>query len=114
MRISDWSSDVCSSDLLEMWATSASGGDLDQLRQGEDLAALRHAAEAVAADRDPGARHDARELLRDQHADTEPLGPGVHARGPLGAIGSESCRERECQSVYIWVVTVPGIKTTTR
>src|SRR3546814_14725053 len=67
-----------------MWATSASGGDLDQLRQGEDLAALRHAAEAVAADRDQGARHEARELLRDQHADTELLGQGVHARGLVG------------------------------
>src|SRR3546814_10107148 len=71
MRISDWSSDVCSSDLLPQ----------DPLRLGLDLS-LRRAGVGLLAARGQGGRH---------------LGRG--ALLPLPQIGRASCRERVCQYV---------------
>src|SRR3546814_18946877 len=113
MRISDWSSDVCSSDLaalelvLDVVHLAAEqehdGGGLD-----EDLHALvldhvlqlalllgvldhvAHAGAALGADADPEAEH-------------RPLAPGdeiLHA----AQSGRASCRERGCQYVLI-----PGV-----
>src|SRR3546814_16714612 len=82
MRISDWSSDVCSSDLL-----------LD--------AFARQEADAGAAQglRIPAAAHPMRGLAspyREQQGDRR-----AHEQ-----IGRASCRERVCQYVYISVVGV--------
>src|SRR3546814_20222757 len=82
MRISDWSSDVCSSDLFSFMARSPVRAILSCRRRG--LHAVAHAVlgrvhRLVAA--------------RDQ-----------------GQIGSASCRERVGQYVYISVVAVPRRK----
>src|SRR3546814_1876213 len=81
MRISDWSSDVCSSDLL---ARGESGGDVRDF----DLHPLRSAKAAVPAV--PGDRRDGDQGHRAQEARRE-LG--------AGQIGRASCRERVCQYV---------------
>src|SRR3546814_11793710 len=101
MRISDWSSDVCSSDLLVE-------------REDEGLAAAVHAIEDLGPDRD-----DRRDV-------DDSAGPARHEAGCRGvgqtrergdierdhllhgvdAIGRASCRERVCQYVSIWVVAV--------
>src|SRR3546814_11713308 len=103
MRISDWSSDVCSSDLgvfkgetintpsmlavedaifaLE-WAKSLGG--LDGLKARSD-------ANAAALDRIVAER----EWL--SHLAADPASRSKHSVC-LSAIGRESCRERECQS----------------
>src|SRR3546814_6019112 len=89
MRISDWSSDVCSSDLLE-------GDELpDECRDGVGCQAEQR--------RRVGHRH-ARVAADDPH-ELE-LGPGereVGKRSPDEApgpqIGRASCRERVCQYV---------------
>src|SRR3546814_3585022 len=72
MRISDWSSDVCSSDLID----------------GADPRAIPHLV------------HRVRRLF-DLDADPAPV-HRVFADDPLlarGKIGRASCRERECQYV---------------
>src|SRR3546814_14333486 len=87
MRISDWSSDVCSSDL---------GDDLRSHPRGAD--ALR-SPEAGCRDRAPGSRPGG----------GGPAGGGQAARQAVGAarqIGRASCRERVSQSVSISVVAV--------
>src|SRR3546814_2442104 len=79
MRISDWSSDVCSSDLREVHGTGA----------GMDVAA----AQFLLGHVDAGARHHRRtgdEHLRDALD---------HHREMAAEIGSASCRERVCQYV---------------
>src|SRR3546814_19278299 len=86
MRISDWSSDVCSSDL---WlpsnaASSRCGG---------------HRAE-------PDRAHPCRTRLQGR-ADRLRPDRNLRHRQPLRRqIGRESCRERVCQYVYISVVAV--------
>src|SRR3546814_15317785 len=93
MRISDWSSDVCSSDLPGL-AAELGVDRLDRL-----AVALRAAVAAALAGRlvddDPGGAH----LL---------LAALAQPAGLVGAlqIGRASCRERVCQSVSISVVAV--------
>src|SRR3546814_18476790 len=98
MRISDWSSDVCASDLA--------GGTVE-------VASLRHGIHVGADDNLALARLGtgeggiavAGEVLLAQQA--EPLGTvGEEAVRrllpfPVGAHGRASCRERVCQYVYI-------------
>src|SRR3546814_6384381 len=76
MRISDWSSDVCSSDLLE----------------------LEHAHRPVPDD-GAGLFQDAGQLLRGLRADVEDEVVVGHRVGRLDGIGSASCRESVCQYV---------------
>src|SRR3546814_3712818 len=117
MRISDWSSDVCSSDLLGMTA----GGLVEVTRQraGQPLAALLMRPPERAPRADPMAQACAalRLSLRELGSGTPVLvaAPDVVAalEGPLAAalaetgrrlgqpleIGRASCRERECQYV---------------
>src|SRR3546814_10059454 len=97
MRISDWSSDVCSSDLADVVGTGGTGGTggagailclcgrLDQL-EVVGVAAVP-AAHGAGGERQFGVRHHARgiEELRDAQAVAE--------------IGRASCRERVCQYV---------------
>src|SRR3546814_6877568 len=87
MRISDWSSDVCSSDLLVE-------------REQQQLAVLAHHGHRIAldaaADAGLGRRRDVEYLLaaagRRQH-----LGLGTDEAA--AEIGRASCRERVCQYV---------------
>src|SRR3546814_17118800 len=77
MRISDWSSDVCSSDLLDLTIDEFQH-DLD-----ERLALARHASGGLARlQPEPQAEQHAQ---RQRHGDRE--------------IGRASCRERVCQCV---------------
>src|SRR3546814_16176956 len=104
MRISDWSSDVCSSDLC-------TGG-------GEGCSAVAVAAGLAGRDR----QHE----IPDRTLEGAAVGMErqVEAEMPLREIGGEltrrlgqqigraSCRERVCQSVYIpWVAEYLQKKT---
>src|SRR3546814_1297532 len=78
MRISDWSSDVCSSDLRLRFPSAA----VDQGVVGPQL----HLAG----------------LLLDEGDEADRIGEGVVVEGHgdrLGEIGRASCRERVCQYV---------------
>src|SRR3546814_5907289 len=89
MRISDWSSDVCSSDLFRHGCSSGSGGAAADaaLAVDEGRAGLDH---VVGVDGDDGVnRGDGGEV-----AD-----PAAHHRRDLPQIGREACRERVCQYV---------------
>src|SRR3546814_18694858 len=103
MRISDWSSDVCSSDLN--LALGHRGGQ----RTGVDVDDARTRVRFLGADRklpaEPAARRSAHRLQRQRE----------QARGELfpcrdddvifgGESGRASCRERVCQYVCISVV----------
>src|SRR3546814_18142124 len=103
MRISDWSSDVCSSDLVERVARAYRRRE--QVLAG--LQATRLAGE-LGGDREqhrladhPGVRQLVRDLL-------EP-GAARHHHG----IGRAACRERVCQYVSISVGAVSLKKKTT-
>src|SRR3546814_19107307 len=84
MRISDWSSDVCSSDLIGRDIAALDDGLVD-VRQNTLHGFIIHAA----------AGHVGRELVLLVH---------LVERG--GQIGRASCRERVCQYVKITVVAV--------
>src|SRR3546814_19744297 len=99
MRISDWSSDVCSSDLLlvnlldvEMALGLAMQPDVS-LRD-----ALRVVARAGLDEAVHGHRRDMHAVLAEFLR--ERIGPRTQQ------IGRASCRARVCQSVYISVVAV--------
>src|SRR3546814_1368639 len=79
MRISDWSSDVCSSDLLRIVG-------IDEPRETDDVGGLV-------------VQRDIEVLRRQQRADDLVDAPIqiVHVAG--GKIGRASCRERVCQYV---------------
>src|SRR3546814_17823435 len=116
MRISDWSSDVCSSDLDvvdDVLAVELRERQLDRIRtRGEhhvgglelDLGAvvllyLDHVAGLQLAE-----AMERRDLVGlEQHRDA--AGELLHD-GVLAEIGSASCRERGCQDVSISVVAV--------
>src|SRR3546814_20767178 len=83
LRISDWSSDVCSSDLRAPGRTGAGGNRL------HGLVAERPAVLPVRGRRS--------RPLPDQAGHPDP---------PCRQIGRASCRERVCQYVYISVIAV--------
>src|SRR3546814_13397342 len=93
MRISDWTSDVCSSDLAAQW--------LSVLPEPPHARVLRAASDR--AGRIPGPCHADR-----IDADRTRLPRGAeHRRGSdRSEIGRASCRERVCQYVSISVVHV--------
>src|SRR3546814_19603312 len=99
MRISDWSSDVCSSDLQSQapdfkrgWGRAPVAGDyyydnphlLGTMRTGPDL--LNIGARQPSADRNLGTLYQPR------------------AYTPGSQLGRLACRERVCEYVEIWVV----------
>src|SRR3546814_5821188 len=87
MRISDWSSDVCSSDLRDPGA--AHGSHLPE------QPAYRRALEAVE-------EGEVGRLCRSARASGSRAGEKIHGRARLGnhhQIGRASCRERVCQYV---------------
>src|SRR3546814_14636803 len=103
MRISDWSSDVCSSDLVEagIAAHLAVGGHVDHHHaqrpvaaglQGEHAAVLDEAGEAAAERQQPGeqARHTRRIVVAASGVDRECVVEGkcVYVRVELGGRGS--------------------------
>src|SRR3546814_14231277 len=97
MRISDWSSDVCSSDLLVQGFN----------QHGAALAAAdadgRHAALGAAAlERVKQVQHNARA----GRPHRVPAGHGPAIDVDLGELGRAPCRERVCQYVLIPVVPV--------
>src|SRR3546814_3338846 len=93
MRISDWSSDVCSSDLLERLPV---GGDrLFAAARGEER--LAQAVPDVGGARERG-RVDPEDL--DRGIDVSGAQKPVAERVDVGfQIGRASCRERVCQYV---------------
>src|SRR3546814_20574882 len=106
MRISDWSSDVCSSDLKAMRVVLAEPQTL--VRAG-----LRHLLEIHASAQIVGEAADGAQLLelvgrlRPDVVVTELNLPQISGLASLlQKIGSASCRERVCQYVSISVVAV--------
>src|SRR3546814_3676956 len=85
MRISDWSSDVCSSDLL-----------VRRLSQGEGLPADLAGRLAWQRPYPAGVEEALRKELRESHCG---LLPEAALGGMLKEIGRASCRERVCQYV---------------
>src|SRR3546814_5273371 len=83
MRISDWSSDVCSSDLQGLRRAEARRGDVERLQHVQDLDGVDAAgAGRRRADHLDAAIAAAHRLALDQ-----------------AKIGRASCRERVCQYV---------------
>src|SRR3546814_11380448 len=110
MRMSDWSSDVCSSDLLAAFGAAQFVGDLRRLlRHRLDLVAEQrpHKKEEVAdqATVEPVLGEQRIERMHQQA--TEGIDPGTaplvvlhHLEDAvIGQIGNASCRERVCQYV---------------
>src|SRR3546814_11860488 len=98
MRISDWSSDVCSSD-LQHFLVAGVGGDapFDACHDSISVAWAGLFVQEVADDLPGLARREDHRAAR----------LALHLLGPLAQIleiGRASCRERVCQSVYIAVV----------
>src|SRR3546814_16274812 len=115
MRISDWSSDVCSSDLLEqalIEGLTASG--VDVIRVGMGPTPMLYYAEAtlevdggiqIPGSHNPAEYNGFKMVL--QHKpffgdDIQKLGPmaaeGDWAEGAGEEIGRARCRDRECES----------------
>src|SRR3546814_11223742 len=103
MRISDWSSDVCSSDLtgsgLEEDVTARllasyydHGGNL--VAVGDDAVLQREGSFAAIAAAPAG-----RYVLQPAVLDALEECPGAGLAGALRKIGRASCRERGCQYV---------------
>src|SRR3546814_18827527 len=100
MRISDWSSDVCSSDLpeIEFLALEARAITLEAANDPGAIAAYLAAIGLLESVRGRLALGDLRMGVADRR---------------LAAIGSASCRERVCQYVSISGVAV-SLKTKTK
>src|SRR3546814_11239387 len=105
MRMSDWSSDVCSSDLFDMEDLRS---QLRQMRNMGGIGALASMipglakAKAAMANNGP----DDRLLLR-MEAMVGSMTPKERAKPDIlnaKQLGRASCRERECQDVQISVV----------
>src|SRR3546814_20870426 len=107
MRISDWSSDVCSSDLLYRLAEDRIGER--QVERQERLGRPRLVEalplDALVDDLFRQVQGEVVEGQRSQHEqqDGDLLGPAV---SPDGQIGRTSWRERVCQYVLTSVVAV--------
>src|SRR3546814_17531312 len=102
MRISDWSSDVCSSDLLPERHLQARRGAESAAEVGPTRRSLRRHAEARAG--------GAVDELPDRKAERLVVAGGVGVAplgvGPVrGAVGRAPRRERGCQYVSITVGT---------
>src|SRR3546814_15831591 len=101
MRISDWSSDVCSSDLLwpaRAWSDSPPARTTTSA--GHSAAPPQTPARLTARTAPPRPAHGSDAMPMQHRPDT--------ARAE---IGRASCRERECQYVWISVVAVSLKKT---
>src|SRR3546814_18178554 len=108
MRISDWSSDVCSSDLVEAAVLMLGAGDDAELIEDTVIALILVAFGAAAADEGGCGVGIGRVIVavdvgdRDRPAVAEP----ADIRVDHGNIGSGAWRERRSQAVLI--SGVPG------
>src|SRR3546814_16907409 len=99
MRISDWSSDVCSSDLIDPREVEDVVEDPQQ-----QLAGTLHPGELVAMlVRQAALQHQLREADDGVQRRADLV---AHVGQELGQIGRASCRARVCQYVEISVVAV--------
>src|SRR3546814_1837325 len=87
MRISDWSSDVCSSDLIPF----------DEI--GQNLNSTLKSADSLLKQLDGEVAPDARKMIEEARAAIDAANQNMLASGsPLQRkIGRASCRERVCQ-----------------
>src|SRR3546814_18302895 len=112
MRISDWSSDVCSSDLLlrgsELAQSPCAPGTLDMLARFCVLSRLREHensnlySKMRVYDGESLREVDPRAKSMQEYKDAAGVDEGmdgVSTRFAFKAIGRESCRERVCQYV---------------
>src|SRR3546814_14753048 len=108
MRISDWSSDVCSSDLRTAWERMVSHRRFSTMPRCSlvvDLALDEAELDDGEADdddhEDDGLRGRAAEILADEAVGVDLVDEdlGRFAGAALGQIGRASCRERVCQYV---------------
>src|SRR3546814_14252386 len=90
MRISDWSSDVCSSDLP---------GGADQPAEDAAVAVDQEARRQTLEAHRPRQRHVGIEI-EVEPVEAELVEEGFGDEGPATAIGRASCRGRVCQ--YVW------------
>src|SRR3546814_13187905 len=111
MRISDWSSDVCSSDLLlPSFSCSVPGQFLPFLM---DAAAFQFAQLRIVAHSSHKLIEHLKESPAQQQDKKDNGGIQQWRKGMrLKEIGRASCRERVCQYVYISVDAVPLKKKT--
>src|SRR3546814_17487363 len=94
MRISDWSSDVCSSDLMGHGGRLA--GDEVQAGLGQRLGAgFGDPAGAAEGHRDPGPGIEQDHVAEHHHA-------GLEGHRIAVKIGRASCRERGCNKCRSW------------
>src|SRR3546814_10880640 len=91
MRISDWSSDVCSSDLCAAFELDAVDVGVGGVRGNAD----ERVADSVAVGIEARGARDLHVLIAAEEAGE----PYVHAPVQHGEIGRASCRERVCQYV---------------
>src|SRR3546814_14864958 len=98
MRISDWSSDVCSSDLLRhpvlLREADVAGAGADAAREAPEA---HQAAPDRREETDGEDRHREIDRRGDAHLDGLPV--WLVDRGAEEQIGRASCRERVCQYV---------------
>src|SRR3546814_11855348 len=102
MRISDWSSDVCSSDLLAAFKKHLFTGRREMPAHHVDEGRLAGAVGAEQAENFTFVHLQAH-TVEGLHT-LEGLGQVLHVRQPQ--IGRASCRARVCQYVTISVVAV--------
>src|SRR3546814_18629783 len=104
MRISDWSSDVCSSDLIALLDGGERTASVTATSAGSALQLGRNALKDFAASHPEFAWSLMQQLARRlRTADQTIESDRAYASGPR-QIGSASCRERVCQYVSISVV----------
>src|SRR3546814_14181691 len=123
MRISDWSSDVCSSDLYIQRDGVTRDGERGQLYSAENDRADgkafierqvndRHQFRFIVSPEDGEQYDDLKPLTRrmiaqmEQDLGTKPDWVAVDHFNTCPQIGRASCRERVCQYVYISVIAV--------
>src|SRR3546814_12978400 len=103
MRISDWSSDVCSSDLgrqlLELWRKKI-------ILYEDGTPRTKHLVTNHIIEIDPNGRTATAKSYYTVVQTIFTLPPQIIVMGRYDEIGRESCRERVCQYVYISVVAV--------
>src|SRR3546814_17896470 len=114
LRISDWSSDVCSSDLWDVARSCA--GDRAEIGIAQ-LERHRAAERAVAIDAFPGGIGDIFERGVERVAIAEIVEKGAFGANRLGrtigVYGAESDESRVCKRGYIWVA-MGGRRTLTK
>src|SRR3546814_16585675 len=106
MRISDWSSDVCSSDLPEVWFLDEPFSALDPLirREMQDeflrlQSVLRKTIVFITHDFDEAIRLADRIAIMKDGAVIQVDTPERLVLAPADELGRASCRDRVCQDV---------------